>query len=1136
MSAGGASSSTFDEDSVTLEDQYRCFLPPHKYVNFEFDPKRKTLTLPFHKFDRCLNHKAGLVHMSMVGNGTLKSLVSRLESEFKMKFENPNSFNSVKNELIREPKKVHLTVMSNQNDDALNIQVHACYNCTKKRELVIVDVNKKNKDISTNDLMILVGVPKDTLHILKVKNVEIVCDKCYKVYSASGHKCRKVFKKIFMPSHKSIFKKLLCVDIFYDIETYWINDRNLFHAGLVAFTYNVRVSNPMNEPRDMIFGQLTSMIAIANMEIDQILTERRLEKVLVALPNKYCYYIMDKELEEKDDIMLSFLDVLEQITKYFVYCNKFPLNTRVSLISFNGNKFDDFFLFKSLCKKGGLSNTPLQNFRILERGSKLLCIAADCERPPELLFEEGDEVEMVPLGDEGQLVPRRRTKKKKRSNEPPLPRVSFRTQDLRNFISTGSLDSNARLYEIPCMKTVFPHLLINHLARNRELDRVLESFPSFEFYKDVIKIDFCEHGLRGGCLPCKQIVYEELKQEHGENPFDTLKIWYTYCCNDVYVTENLYYKFFLTLSNLYTPLFGGKQIDPTAKLTLPSLTNTFAYLAAELKFGKDILCTPMCDSLDHCYKAIYGGHCQTSVIGILPNPEDYIFFDFNGEYAGLMECPLPCGEIECIEEGFGEQLEGAVSRMWCHENKDAHFQDLPPFIVSCSLEAPTDKRLIFDLPNVPERSEEDNFLRWSFESKRGVYSSVDIFVAVHFYRFKFKYIHNPNNIRFEKYEYLLRDYIRYCQSLKREGKIEKNKCKENVGKLMGNALYGYQIKKQDKDKMEYVSCEPRFSQLKSDEYKNIIKINHVIPVSEIIDKTKNPKLSLQTRSIPSFCTGMDFPFYESMSDSDSGDENYCPSEYPLFVKYSLTSAFMPDSNTMPQIGIFVLSFSRLLNSQIYFEDFIKPCELSIPIDEREPVVVYTDTDSFLIKKQRMSDAKWVGSPNVTYNPLNRKFEPWGKNELDFTPSKILIAGRKLYCCCGPDGQMKTAAKGVDRNELTVEKFQQLIDKEVVGFDQPTFKKNFTTYDIESTTIHRELALSTMYMKPIIIDTANKYIQYRPFTDYDDPEEKSRAKMQLPDFNAPLSTTSVSTTMNPDNGDRIMQLYQAYLDAGDDSNI
>lgn len=1100
MSQGGENSSMFANDEpLTLDEQYRTCLPHHTYPNRSLDLREKKLTVPFSAFEKCLNYRAGLVHFSMLGNGSLKSLVQRLESDFKMKFNDPNSFNSVKRQLTEGDKNVHLTVLSNSNDTPEGVKVHRCYNCIKRRELVIADVKKKTAS-SGNDLIVLVGIPRDTLHILKVRAVDVVCDKCYKVYSSSGHKCRKIFKHISMPTHKSVFKKQLCVDIFYDIETYWINEKNLFHAGLVAFTYNVWVSNPTNEPRDVVFNQIPTLISIANTEIDEVLRNRNLPRLEVD-KDKYCYYILDDELKEEDDIMLSFLDILEQITKYFVYCNKFPLDTRVSLISFNGNKFDDFFLFKSLCKKGGLSNTPLQNFRILERGSKLLCISTDCEKPAVELYEEGDEIEYIAVGDEGQMAPKRRTRKKRDKNAPPIPRCSFRTQDLRNFISTGSLDSNAKLFGIKCMKTVFPHSLINHLAKNPDLPRILNTFPEFEFYKDMIKIDFCEHGKRGGCDSCKFNEYEKLRIEHGDGLFDVLKVWYTYCCNDVYVTQLLYYKFFFTLTSLYQPLFGNKCIDPTAKLTLPSLTNSFAYLAAEIKFGKEILCTPMCDSLEHCYKAIYGGHCQTSVIGHLPNPEEYIFFDFNGEYSGLMECPLPCGEIQCVDEDYGGVLESLVRTKWAHDIPTAHFQDLPPFIVSCELKAPTDPKLIFDLPNVPERSHEDNCLKWTFESKQGVYSSVDIFVAVHFYQFEFRYVHSPHNMIFEKYEYLLRDYIRFCQHLKREGKMEKNKSKENVGKLMGNALYGYQIKKQDKDKMEYVASEPRFSQLRSDEYKNIIKINHILPVKDIIDVNKNPKHSLRNRSAPIYCEGMDFPVYQSMSDSDSGDESYQPKEYPVFVKYSLTNAFMPDSNTMPQIGIFVLSFSRLLNAQIYFDDFIKPHELTIPIDQREPVVVYTDTDSFLIKKSRMENARWVGNPNVTYNAITQKFEPWGKNELDFIPNKILIAGRKLYCCSGPEGQMKTAAKGVDRNELTVAKFEALINKEVVAFEQPTFKKDFTTYDIESTIIHRELGLSTMYMKPIIIDKINKYIQYRPFTDYDSEEEKQNARYLPPDFDA-----------------------------------
>lgn len=974
----------------------------------------------------------------------MTTVVDKIKKDFKIECSTRSDFALFKREM--ESKGIHVTFISNPSDRAEDITVFRCLNCRGRRSLIREKVRGKVDNDSIYILISGTSTDRYSYNVCKVSKVYIVCPRCSVVYSTSGHVCERVFKPVPMRSIKSVFKKVLAVDLFYDIETY-LGQGDKFVPGLVAFTYHCHLINANNPPADEIHNEISSLLPCCIREMHEILIHNELNVVPLPSPDKYCYYFYDGQLDEKDDIMLSFVNIIELLLKYLIEKIKFPLDVRMSLISFNGNKFDDFFFFKSLVKKRTFNGLSMKYCSILERSSKLLCISY-------LFLDKTDE---------------------KRKNK-----VSFRTHDLRNFLSTGSLSSNAQKFQIPCGKTLFPHSLITKLSRG-QCAPILSEFPDFEYFEEVIRIDMCKCGKRGGCIQCKKEVYEESKREHGSGEYDLMKLWYTYCCNDVYVTECLYYTFMNTLKELFSPLYQY-SIDPSSKLTLPSLTNALAYLKTCEDKDSKLLCTPISDALSHCFKAIYGGHCQTTLIGEVPQPEEYIFFDFNGEYSGLMECPLPCGEVQIISSSEARQLQLEVSEKWSSNVPQAHFEDLYPFVVKCVLRGPNEPHLVFDLPNVPER-DINGCLAWNFCTKKGVYSSVDIFVAVHYYGFALEIIDDRNNLRFATWKPLLRDYVKFCQNLKNAGKVEKNPAKENVGKLMGNALYGYQIKKPDNEKVEYIENEPEFTQLRLQESAGYIKIHSASPFSDIINPRSKPAFVISKSHLEPWDDGLSLAMYST--DSGDEEEDYVPdpSEYPVFVKYSTTEAFKMDSNTLPQIGVFVLSFSRLLNSQLYFECFLQDFEKRIPIDSRDPVVLYTDTDSFLIKKSRMRGAKWVGNKNVTYNLESRSFEPWGKNELSFEPCKILIGGKKLYMVLGPNGEMKTAAKGVDRDELTIEKFTKLVNSEKVTFEQKSFKKNFDTYDITCTSIRRELGLGTIAMKPIHVN--EKYVLYRPFYDQDE---------------------------------------------------
>ena len=76
----------------------------------------------------------------------------------------------------------------------------------------------------------------------------------------------------------------------------------------------------------------------------------------------------------------------------------------------------------------------------------------------------------------------------------------------------------------------------------------------------------------------------------------------------------------------------------------------------------------------------------------------------------------------------------------------------------------------------------------------------------------------------------------------------------------------------------------------------------------------------------------------------------------------------------------------------------------------------------------------------------------------------------------------------------MEKFERLVARERVLFEQESFKKNFDTYDIECNVIKRELGLGEISMKPIRV--CPDYVLYRPFNDEDDEIETKRLSVVL----------------------------------------
>ena len=143
----------------------------------------------------------------------------------------------------------------------------------------------------------------------------------------------------------------------------------------------------------------------------------------------------------------------------------------------------------------------------------------------------------------------------------------------------------------------------------------------------------------------------------------------------------------LSIADFFSPLLKGKIFDPTHKLTLPSLSNALCYLTMAQNFDSSKIFTPVGDYLNSVYKSVYGGHCQSNAIGDLPNPETKTFFDFNGEYSGLMMGLLPYGLIKKLNFHEISHLNRTINELFAQKN--SNFSDLPPFVVKAHLKAPS---------------------------------------------------------------------------------------------------------------------------------------------------------------------------------------------------------------------------------------------------------------------------------------------------------------------------------------------------------------------------------------------------------------------------------------------------------------
>ncbi len=1027
----------------------------------KLDIKNKTFTVYTDNLNQnCFKGNHGFITFKFSGNGQLYDFKRKIEKLLQYKLGHCHDERELFNELVS--KNIHLTFFRTNREDLsdLNSKCLCKTQPCPSRNFILIDKSTKRKKKCVSDFYVLVFENK--YFWCKIINVKFFCKGCGSEFSTSGHTCRNICKKIRYREFKKLYDRKIKVDVFYDIETFLEKNEDneeIFIPGLICFSLNISVSDTEGPPVENALGEFKMYALQVEQEVNDLLQSLNLKNRTIRKGNidHVCYEIIDENLDGSIDIMIEFLQILELIMNK-VHCMSFiPIDKRVSLISFNGSKFDDILLFSSLVKKGGMCDVNLDQISILERGSKLLCISF-------ILVDKENKVN-----------------------------TQFRTQDLRSFLLTGSLDANAKSFNVPCDKLCFPHTLIDALRRN-EVPEIMEEFPEYKYFEGF-----------GGFL-CSKEEYEKLKSENP-GPYDIKETWSIYCSYDVVVLKLTYKNFFTNISMNFFPIIK-KKFDATHKLTLPSLTNALCYLYMMNKFfnGNNIY-TPTGDFLRVTYQAIFGGHCQANArCKFLPNPETKTFYDFNGEYSGCMTGLFPYGEIHKMGDEEREYLNENMDELFKGEGKK--FNNYKPFLVYCKMKAPQDPKKHYCLPNIPERDNK-NCLIFTNRSKEGFYYSKDIYNAIHYYDYKVEILDNPYNHTYASWEYLFKDYVEFCQRLKIEGKKEKNSIKENIGKLFGNALYGFQIKKPDRDQSKIVMNQKEFCQYRHLECKGFIKITHIICRSDIINA--NCILTNHRRNFNDLIIEDEdedgFILYNSSSTPSTSYwlEEESKLEFPVLLKFSKLDPFELECNTLPQIGVDVLCSSRLLNAELYFDMLITEEEKNLPIEERLPIVYYTDTDSFMVEKWRIKE-KWYSGKNVTFNQETFKYEPYGKNEFkdknneDFIPKQIILAGKKLYCCIGPNLEIKCASKGVDSYHIVreslktnsdqseavnefIKKFEKLLDNETVIFKQDSMQKNYNTYSIRKQSLERQLKLTDLNMIPY--KTENECTYYRPYNDNDD---------------------------------------------------
>lgn len=1041
-------------------DKKTLFYEKYKDIIGISDVEKNTFTIFTDHLPRnqeCMRLNHGFISFKYFGNGSVGNFKIKIERLMQKKLGRFEQINDIIHELTNSNFHVTLLRSNRSNFSDLN-SVCKTFNdsACPGRTFIIVDPDTKKVVKNLNDFFIFIFQNK--FYWCKIVDVKFFCENCECTFSTSGHICRNMCKKINFREFHKLYQKKLKIDIFYDIETFLEKNpegNEVFVPGLVAFTYKVSVSDTDGSPFENHFGEFL-MYKMDLMEmIDELLDSLNVRKRQIRKED-ICYEIIDPFLDGTKDVMSEFVDILEKITFKVHHCAYMRLNKRVSVISFNGSKFDDLFLFASIVKKGEFCRQKLNTLSILEKGSKLLCISFCMTNKEEKISTQ------------------------------------FRTQDLRNFLLTGSLSANAKSFDVPCQKLCFPHSLIDALRRN-EVEETLESFPEYKYFEGF-----------GGYL-CSKEEYDEMKRKQ-EGTYDIKDIWSEYCCYDVIVLKQVYYSFMKSITSYFLPLLK-KKFDPTHKLTLPSLTNALCYLHMERTFENGVrIFAPTADFLRVTYDAVYGGHCQSNAIGTLPEPENKTFFDFNGEYSGLMTGLFPYGRIETITSQELTDFNILVNEKF--KNPEAKFNDLFPFLVKAKLKAPKDTRKHYCLPNVPERDSK-NCLSWSNRSKLGYYYCKDIFCAIHYYDYEVEILDDPYNHKYEDWRMLFKDYVVFCQNLKITGKKEKNTIKENIGKLFGNALYGYQIKKPDRDKSQIILNRTDFTQFRHLEICGFIKITHIVCRKDIVNANcvLNKHREIQNTTLDIIDDSVDglYLYNTNFRPVNYWTEQENEIDFPILLKYSKLNAFELECNTLPQNGVDVLSCSRLLNSELYFGMLITEDELKLPIEKRLPIVYYTDTDSFMVDVTRIMD-KYYSNKNVCFNELTFKYEPWGKNEFkdknnqDFIPKKILLAGKKLYCCIGPNNEIKCASKGVDSYNIVresqkqncdstpaveefIKKFEKLIELETVSFKQDSMQKDFKTYSITKQCIERKLKLSDLPM--ICYRSVEGCDYYRPYNDEDE---------------------------------------------------
>lgn len=590
-------------------------------------------------------------------------------------------------------------------------------------------------------------------------------------------------------------------------------------------------------------------------------------------------------------------------------------------------------------------------------------------------------------------------------------KVKIESRDLMDFLLGGSLAKNATNLGIDDFKLPFPYLECHAFYRFERPD-VFPAMGTFET-KHLTKEQNIEE------------IYEKLKEE-CDNNFHTLIL--TYCEQDVVLTVKLYKAYCANLKRIFKALIQDLHDKD--------------WLSHISVFGLnyDLWCRYMLENEDCDFyttsgeyrktveTAFLGAKCDLNYLGCAQMKQGYFSNsnliykeDINSQYPEIMTGPFPCGKPLKVLQPFIEKFNNFLL---CRRGMKIRITDIAPLFVLCEIE-PND--VVKDLPmfttngykvckpssNRPLRTQ------FGFSKRQQILCSYDI-VNNHNHNAYVKILPYAYNVKFEKWGYPLRKYIMHLFDLKIDADKRKDMVQRSFAKTLMNGMYGKTVQKNKREEKIWAKTKDELHQKLQSKQKDIII---------------NP----------------------------SGIQHNA--EKDIYFASYLNIAEMNRHNLPFEWGVYVTSGAKL--EIAYCADEIDFQTGAVPYLHRVPIILYCDTDSLTVCDGFAQDFlnPWIDMSNIGSFDLKKKtFKTLLKHEqIEKKPTKCFILGKKAYLFANDKNEaVETKAKGQNLQDLTIQKFEEVLLYKPVSTTRTTFKKNLITkqklYKITETHLNRRFGL------------------------------------------------------------------------------